>query len=124
MKIGFFKRNEKEPCSWQSDIRARFPDWQTDEALERWPTERQKLVINQIVEGEIIAVASFGAWLDIGVSFPALLHMTSRDNLGDSPRRCDLVYTIGEMVIVRIQSFGNRGEIYISRRSANGTIDW
>ena len=106
-----------------ADIRSRFPDWNTDAALKRWPTEREKLSIGQIVHGTVIANMPAGTWLDIGVSFPALLHFVSRDDSSDGPLRWEGVDAIGDTVIGRIQGFGNRGEIFITQRDPDNVID-
>ncbi len=106
-----------------ADIRTRFPDWNTDAALGRWAKDREKLVVGQHITGEVVATAPFGIWLDIGVSFPALLHFFSRDDSSDGPLRWEGVDAIGDTVVGRIQGFGHSGEIFISQRDLDNVID-
>jgi hypothetical protein len=74
-----------EFLAWMDDIRRRFPDWNTSAALGRWPEIQNELSVGQSVSGEIIADMKSGVWVDIGVSIPALLHLTDRQNVSGRP---------------------------------------
>lgn len=50
-----------------------------------WEALKQRLAIGQSVTGEVVAKSHFGAWIDIGVGFPALLRIT--DIVGLTPER-------------------------------------
>jgi hypothetical protein len=78
--IGWARETEKSlgnqhrsRLSWVKEIRAVFPDWGTEQALQHWLEVRQQLCVGQPVEGSVVARADFGLWLDIGVNHPALL---------------------------------------------------
>jgi hypothetical protein len=62
--------------AWRDEIRARFPDWETDAFQARWPENSEGLAVGQEVRGEIIARAPFGLWMDIRIGHPALLLVT------------------------------------------------
>jgi hypothetical protein len=70
---------------WDQVLAERFPP--RDPLTERrdWDSLRQRLSIGQWVRGVVVARAGFGAWLDIGVGFPALLLLP--DVAGITPER-------------------------------------
>jgi ribosomal protein S1 len=100
---------------WRDEIRARFPDWQTDAALARWPEVRSGLRLEQAVSGTVIARAPFGVWLDIGVSLPALLLVPNM--AGAKLRRITFedYPALGVLVDGRINALGDRGEIGVGQ---------
>ena len=59
--------------TWGEEIKARFPDWGTDQIFLSWPSIRQHVTVGQTVSGEAVARAPFGVWIDIGIGHPALL---------------------------------------------------
>ncbi|HAA55396.1 MAG TPA: hypothetical protein DCE42_11605 [Myxococcales bacterium] len=61
---------------WRQDLQRIFPDLPPEDASERWKVVQETLHIGQVVHGRVIAKAPFGAWIDIGVGFPALLLIT------------------------------------------------
>ena len=97
------------------EIRRRFPDWNTDEGLKRWPAEKEKLAVGQAVTGEVIADMSSGIWLDIGLSFPALLHFFNREDTSEGPPRMSDNPAVGTTVDCRIRQYSN-GEIWVTQR--------
>jgi hypothetical protein len=101
--------------SWMTDIRLRFPDWNTRKALKRWPNERNRVTVDQVVTAEVIAIATFGTWLDIGAAFPALLFFFNRLDSQDGPPRWDDGPPIGATISVRIQQLSNTGEIWVTQ---------
>jgi ribosomal protein S1 len=101
--------------TWPDEIRACFPDWGTAGAAARWPAVRDGLQVGQTVRGTVIARAPFGVWLDIGVSFPALLlvpHMR-----GAKLRRITFEEypPLGADVEGRLYVLGERGEIGVTQ---------
>ena len=114
---------EKHQDSWETDIRTRFPDWQTDSGLRRWPDVKDQLWIGQSITGEVIARAPFGVWLDIGVSFPALLLVPNmkeakvrRIGFDDYPAKETLVDG-------RINALGDAGEIGVTQHNPDSMIE-
>ncbi len=78
--------------------------------LERWPVRdkadaqgdweilKQQLPVGQSVTGTVIAKAPFGAWLDIGVGFPALLLIPNVEGLTPERYRNDQWCPVGSTV--------------------------
>ena len=66
-------KTEADQFTWDRDIRTAFPHWQTEVAASHWQSETESLKLGQQVSGLVVARAPFGVWVDIGVSFPALL---------------------------------------------------
>ena len=104
-----------DPNPWMDDIRRRFPDWQTERALERWPEVKRHLKIGKQVSGEVIAHAPFGLWLDIDRSWPALILIHNLTTAQDSPIGFDDFPGIGTVVHGRINALGEHGELGLTQ---------
>jgi len=115
--------NEEHLVDWRTDVRRRIPDWSTDEALKRWPTVKKQLHIGQGISGEVIARAPFGVWLDIGVTFPALLIVPNME--GAKVRRIafDDYPSKGTFLDGRINVLGNAGEIGVTQNNPDRKIE-
>lgn len=59
--------------NWRQLLSQRFPHRDSATALPDWDVMKKRLAVGQSVNGEVVSKAQFGAWLDIGVGFPALL---------------------------------------------------
>jgi ribosomal protein S1 len=103
--------------SWDDDIRARYPEWGTEAAAERWPEVRARLQIGQHVRGLVIARAPFGVWLDIDADYPALLLVPEMRGAKDRRIPFDEYPAMGNVVVVNIVALGERGEIRLSQHS-------
>lgn len=101
--------------AWDTDIRARFPDWGTDAALARWPAIRSRLSIGQAVRGEVIARAPFGVWVDIGAEHAALLLVPEMAGAKERPVKFEEYPPQGSTIEARIVALGDRGEIALSQ---------
>ncbi len=102
--------------AWQDDLRRRFPQWLSQEALVEWPAVRATLTPEQAISGTVIARAPFGVWLDIGVSFPAIL-LVPRMKDADTHRIVfDDYPKMGERVEGWICVLGPRGEIGVTQK--------
>ena len=77
-----------------------------------------RLVVGQPVTGEVIADMSSGIWLDIGLSFPALLHFFNREESSEGPPRMIDNPPVGSMIECRISQFSD-GEIWVTQRELN-----
>jgi hypothetical protein len=97
--------------TWRSDILTHFPDWGTDAALVRWPDGKSKLRLWQEVSGTAIALAPFGAWVDIAAGHPALLLITEMGRSGSEPH----FPHIGAVVQATIVVVGDNCEIGLSK---------
>jgi transcriptional accessory protein Tex/SPT6 len=83
---------------WRDSLHGRFPDWQTSEALTRWPEVRSRVEEGQDVLGVVISRAPFGVWLDIGVDWPALLLVPEMKDAGSRRIRFEDYPKLGETV--------------------------
>ncbi len=91
---------------WDADIRAVFPDWQTDAAVERWPAIRESLSVGQCVTGKVISRAPFGVWLNIGVNQPALLLVVNMEGANTKRISFEDYPQIGIQLTARINALG------------------
>jgi hypothetical protein len=101
--------------SWDEDLRARFPDWGTAAAIDRWPAARALLVTGQPVHGAVVARAPFGVWVDIGVGHPALLLVPEMTGASERPIRFHEYPELGTAVDAQIVALGDRAEIGLSQ---------
>ena len=108
---------------WDADIRAVFPDWQTDAAAERWPTIREILNIGQTVTGKVVSRAPFGVWLDINVNQPALLLVVNMDGANNRRISFDDYPAIGSELTTRINALGDNGEIGLTQQNPDRMIE-
>lgn len=60
---------------WEQRLSERFPFPDAEEAEREWESLKDRLSPGQSVTGIVVTKAPFGAWLDIGVGFPALLEI-------------------------------------------------
>jgi len=104
-----------DTMDWRQDLQRRFPDWQSAEAIAQWPAVTDTLSVGQRVVGEVIAIAEFGLWLDIGVGFPALLLLPYAGAAQRAPARSEEIAHIGEIIDARIRVMGPRGEIGLTQ---------
>lgn len=70
---------------WDQLLMKRFPPRTPDAEKQDWETVRENFSVGQTVSGVVVAKAAFGAWLDIGAGFPALLLIP--DVAGLTPER-------------------------------------
>jgi predicted RNA-binding protein with RPS1 domain len=103
--------------AWEEDIKARFPDWGTNAALERWPSIRQRLSAGQTVRGEVIARAPFGVWIDVGVGHPALLLVPEIEGARQRALSFDDYPLIGTKLEARIMCLGDGGQISLTQHA-------
>ncbi len=119
-QTGGFTLSESD---WDADIRAIFPEWQSDAVAERWPTIKDSLSVGQTVTGKVISRAPFGVWLDISVGQPALLLVVNMEV--ENNRRIafkDYPYK-GASLTVRINALGDRGEIGLTQKNPDRMIE-
>ena len=58
-----------------SDLKRVFGDYQSDDREDDWQAVVEQLSEGQTVSGTVVARAPFGAFIDIGVGFPACLQI-------------------------------------------------
>ncbi|MBA4191577.1 MAG: hypothetical protein C0467_26660 [Planctomycetaceae bacterium] len=99
---------------WGRLLSERFPtEGKTEAELERteseWSSLKERLTTGQSVTGVVIAKAHFGAWIDIGVGFPALLEIVCIAGLTPEHYRADDWCPIGSEVTAFVGGFSDRG---------------
>ena len=109
---------------WRDDIRARFPDWDTEAAALRWPEVKARLIVGQPIEGVVVARAPFGVWLDVGVGHPALLLVPEMEGAQHRRIAFEDYPATGRVVAGRVVGLGDRRcEIHVSQRHPDG-VPW
>ena len=66
---------------WGLRLEEYFGDLKSNEALTSWEAMKSKLLIGDQVSGIVVTKAHFGAWIDLGIGFPALLEIIRMDGL-------------------------------------------
>lgn len=94
---------------WRRRLSERFPGHETAAAKPEWAVVKQRLSCGGPVTGVVIAKAPFGAWLDIGVGFPALLEIIGIADLTSQAYRSDDWCPIGSNVTALVGRFNDRG---------------
>lgn len=115
--------DEEAINSWITDIRARFPDWNTAAALQRWSSVSDQLQIGQEVTREVIARAPFGVWGDIGVPFAGLLLVPNMKEATVRRIAFEDYPATSTMVDARINSLGSAGEIGLTQKALDPMIE-
>ena len=108
---------------WDAQLRAVFPDWQSDIVTERWPTIRETLKIGQTVTGKVVSRAPFGVWLDIHVNQPALLLVVNMDGANDRRITFDDYPAFGSELTTRINALGDNGQIGLTQQKPDRMIE-
>jgi hypothetical protein len=57
------------------DLDRLFPGHRSPDRAADWEALKQRLAYGRSVTGTVVAKSPFGAWVDIGVGFPALLEI-------------------------------------------------
>jgi len=94
--------------NWGPMLKQCFPVRDAALEEEEWKTLKQRLQTGQEVKGVVIAKAQFGAWIDIGVGFPALLEIIEMADLTLEKYRTDDWCPIGSEVKAKIAGFTDR----------------
>src|SRR5215211_245028 len=90
---------------WGYRLSERFPPRDPATAQREWEALKHRLAVGQAVTGTVIAKASFGAWVDLGVGFPALLEITEIADLTPEKYRADEWCPLGSEVTAIVVYF-------------------
>ncbi len=74
-------------------------------AERAWNVLKQRLSVGECVSGIVVAKAPFGAWVDIGVGFPALLEIITMAGLTPERYRADDWCPVGSEVEAFVGGF-------------------
>lgn len=87
---------------------SQFGNYKPPNKREEWAALKSRLSLGQSVSGKVVQRESYGAWIDIGVGFPALLLLPRiRDLTGEQYRKDDWL-PIGSIVEARLISFADQ----------------
>lgn len=65
--------SEAHDPDWRDRLAAIFPDWEDSSARStEWQRASVALAVGARVGGTVICRAPFGAWIDLGIGFPAM----------------------------------------------------
>ena len=93
--------------SWDG-LSEEFPNRSAAGAEQAWKALKSRLSVGQSVTGVVVAKAHFGAWLDIGAGFPALLEITCIAGLTPERYRADDWCPVGSEVPAEVAGFDDR----------------
>jgi ribosomal protein S1 len=94
-------------ADWRTRLRERFPPQHPGAAQREWEQAKARLTVGQSVSGDVVAKAHFGAWIDIGVGFPALLEIVFIDGLTPERYHADDWCPIGSRVSATVSGFND-----------------
>lgn len=84
-----------------------FPDHRSPERADDWESVKQRFARGQAVGGTVVLKSPFGAWIDVGVGFPALLSITVIAGLTPERYRSDDWCPIGSVIEAFIGGFSD-----------------
>jgi ribosomal protein S1 len=103
--------------NWKHLLDERFPPRDPDAAQRDWAALKKRIAVGQAISGKFVSKAHFGAWLDIGVGFPALLLITDVEGLTPERYRNDEWCAIGSPITAEVLLFNDSKQaIRVSQR--------
>jgi ribosomal protein S1 len=85
-----------------------FPDHRSASRAAEWEALRARLAYGQSVSGTVVFKSPFGAWVDLGVGFPALLEITGIAELTPEKYRAGDWCPVGSEVSALVGGFSSR----------------
>lgn len=102
--------------SWGRTLSDRFPSRDPVIMDREWAALKEGLRLGDSVTGTVLAKAPFGAWIDIGVGFPALLELPQIAGLTPAKYRADEWCAIGSEVNASVVAFqDDNKQVYLSQ---------
>jgi hypothetical protein len=95
--------------SVQDDLDTLFPGHRSPDRASEWEALKQRLAIGQPLTGPVVARHPFGAWIDLGFGFPALLEIIGMAGLTPERYRADDWCPLGSEVTAHIGGFRDNG---------------
>ncbi len=87
------------------DLDRLFPGHRSPDRAGDWESLKQRLSYGRSVTGIVVAKSPFGAWVDLGVGFPALLEIIVMANLTPEKYRVGDWCPVGSEVTAFVGSF-------------------
>jgi ribosomal protein S1 len=94
-------------ADWGQRLSERFPSRDAAETEKEWAAVKQRITVGDSVTGIVFAKAPYGAWLDVGVGFPALLEIICIAGMTRERYRADDWCPFGTEVTARVGSFND-----------------
>jgi hypothetical protein len=94
--------------SINDELERLFPSHRSPDRGADWEALKQRLTYGQPVTGTVVAKSPFGAWVDLGVGFPALLEIIGIAGLTPEKYRASDWCPVGSEVSAFIGSFRDR----------------
>jgi hypothetical protein len=92
--------------NWQEALAAHTRCWSQDVGV-RWAQFLREISVGALVSGTVIAQAPFGAWIDVGPGFAALLELPFIRGLTPELYRTDNWLPVGSAITARVQHLGS-----------------
>lgn len=93
---------------WGLLLEKRFPPRDPAEDELQWATLKQRQAVGESVTGVVVARAPFGAWIDFGVGFPALLEIICIAGLTPERYRAGDWCLVGSEITTFVVGFDDR----------------
>ncbi|GAA5441840.1 hypothetical protein Misp06_00001 [Microbulbifer sp. NBRC 101763] len=90
--------------NWQQVLQEVFGDYASPNEDERWQKVTEALRRGDHVEGVVLVHSSFGAWVDIGLGFPALIEVIHIVGMTPEKYKNDSYYPPGSRIEAMIRS--------------------
>lgn len=87
------------------DLDRLFPEHRSPDREAAWGALKQRLDYGQAVAGTVVARSPFGAWVDLGLGFPALLEITVISGLTPEKYRAGEWCAVGSEVRAFVGGF-------------------
>jgi ribosomal protein S1 len=91
--------------SVQDNLDTLYPGHRSPDRAAEWEALKQRLTIGQPVTGRVVAKSPFGAWVDLGVGFPALLEIVVMADLTPERYRAGDWCPVGSEVTANVAGF-------------------
>lgn len=82
-----------------------FPGHRSSCRSSEWEALKRRLIVGQAVTATVVAKSPFGAWLDLGVGFPALLEIVVMAGLTPERYRADDWCPVGNELTAYVGGF-------------------
>ena len=94
---------------WEKVLVDRFGDYESEVHEERWAHVTKKLRRGDHIEGEVLVHSTFGAWVDVGLGFPALIEIIHIIGMTPEIYKNDSYYPPGSKIQAMVRSCTTRG---------------
>ncbi|MEX0714067.1 MAG: methyltransferase domain-containing protein [Pirellulales bacterium] len=105
-----------EAPTWLDSLGERFPRALPAQVRQDWQSLKERYEVGRPVEGVVVAKAPFGAWIDLGIGFPALLEADLVANLTPDLYRAGAWCPVGSQVAASIRALvDSRQEVHLQQ---------